>query len=210
VNNSKRVAKKNNEELPNPETAMNAIRTTLAALALSLFAASMANAQLTPTNATPSGGLTLEKLGETLDLLGFDYQATKNPEGRVVGYKVQVERDGHRHSVFIEFNRDNSIIWVQAMLRELKSEDRADGSRLFKLLELNDKIGPCHFFVTGGGKVLAMGLARDNKSVTAKDLRRQIDLLLGCALALENEWNPGKSNMPAPAPSPIRVPLEDM
>lgn len=186
---------------------MTTVKTLASALMITLCSVSLAKAQSRPTP-NPAGGATMEKLGQLIDSIGYDSESIRGDDGSIIAYKLIVERDGRQHFVLLETDSKCQRIVATVILAEMKSEHRSEGSRLFKLLELNGKY-KCQFTIVGDGRFLALQYACDNSNPTARDLRSQVDLLLLCKQATQNDWDPKGWNGQKPAPAPIQVPFEN-
>lgn len=180
---------------------MKTIKTLAAAAMFTLFAASFALAQSKPANAID------EKVLKTmLEGLGYDPEPVKLSGDRT-GYNIKVSFKGYDATMFMQISPSGTFVWGTLNLATIKSEHYAEGSRLFKLLQLNQVHGPCHFYITPSGKMLCLTRGLFIKGITNKDLKDHIDGLLSVAEQTVEHWDTNKWGTPAPAPAPMPAPM---
>ena len=163
---------------------MKTIKTLMAALMVTLFCFNPAKAQNKPA----AGAMTEEGLKTMLENLG--YEPKEAPlSGNRMGYWITVKFKGQNASLFMQLSPSGANVWSTFDVAELKPEHKDNGARLTKLLQLNQKYGPCHFYIRPDGNMISLTRALFNKNVTAKDLRENIDDLISTATLTVDDWN---------------------
>jgi hypothetical protein len=175
---------------------MNSFKTLAATMALAMVVGLTANAtaqkpQITPPQTTDNGVLTEESLKTTLVNLGYEPEAAKSTNG-VTLYYIKVKRGNMTYNPYICLSPSKTKIWAQTSLGDMTE---ADGAQALKLLELNLKIGPSHFVYIPADKTVYMFSPMDNRGVTPKELKDQIERLIDNCESTKEVWNVTK---PAP------------
>ncbi len=182
---------------------MNSFKTTAAAMALTmvvgLTAVCVAQTGPKPVAApetAPEGVLTDQSLKTMLINLGYTPEEKAGSDSSL--FYIKVNRGNLTYNPYICLSPSKTKIWVQTSLGTLGPED---GARALKMLELNFKIGPSHFAYIPADKRVYMFLPMDNRGVTPKLLKDQIEKLLDDCEATKDVWNVAK-----PAPAPVAPP----
>ena len=183
---------------------MKTMKTLAAALMFTLFAAGMAQAQTKPANAIDEAGLK-----KMLEDLGYDIKPVKL-SGERTGYYVGIKFKGFDADMLVQISPNGANIWGTLTLAELKSEHNAEGSRFIKLLQLNQKHGPSHFYVTPSGKHICLTRCLYVKGISNKELKALIEGLVSTAEQTTDDWDTNKWGTQANAPKTAPVPPEDM
>lgn len=137
----------------------------------------------TPAVADP-GRLTDPQLFSLLQGLGVE--PTKLSE---VSFRVTVKQDAWTVPVQFALSRSEDRIWITAFLGEVKEAELVPAAALRALLSAYEKIAPAHFFLKEGGRKLHVGMAIDNRGVTAAVLRRDLDHLCAAIRATAEIWD---------------------
>jgi hypothetical protein len=177
---------------------MNCFKTLAATAALTLVVglAMMCSAQSGPKpapapQAATEGVLTEESLRTMLINLGYTPEESKSTNGTTLFY-IKATRGDMSYNPYICLSPSKTKIWAQTSLGDF---DANDGARALKMLELNFKIGPSHFVHIPGDKTVYMFSPMDNRGVTPKILKDQIDQLLNNCESTKEVWSVTK---PAP------------
>ncbi len=138
-------------------------------------------------------------LKSMLENLGYDPKPVALEHNRT-GYYITIKFQGYDASMFMQISPNNQNVWGTIQLSELTPEQATESGRLVKLLQLNQKFGPCHFYIRPDGKMICITRAIGNKNVAAKDVREQIESLINTASDTIPDWNTKnwKSTVKAP------------
>lgn len=171
---------------------MKTIKMLAVAMMISLFGAGAAQAQNKPEGALDEAGLKA-----MLEQLGYDLRPV-SLSGDRTGYYIKVPFQGQQAEMFMQVSPNGANIWATLNLAEIKPEHHLEGSKLIRLLQLNQVHGPCHFYVTPSGKMLCLTRGLFNKDLNAKELRQHIESLLNTATTTIPDWDTAKWGAPAP------------
>jgi hypothetical protein len=139
--------------------------------------------------AAPAGVLTEEKLQEMLEMLGYEVRESKSTSGSKIFY-VKQSRKGLSYEISISLSSDKNYLWTSVYLADLKPEHEAQAARLKMLLDVNQKVGPTHFYTVE--KRVYAAKATGNRGMTAKVLREHVDDFLENVANNEEHWNTAK------------------
>jgi len=135
----------------------------------------------------PSGNIiTRESLPGVLEGLGH----TVSPSGDT--QIISIERDEWTYGLSFFVSQNQKFLWMWTKLADLPDPATLPTARLLKLLEINDTIGPSHFYVTtwdDGTKHLYIGRALDNREVKAVTIRETIEELLTSIRDQQEVWD---------------------
>ena len=173
---------------------MKTIKTLMAALMVTLFCFNSAKAQNKPATGAMGEG----DLKTMLDNLGYDPKDAPL-SGNRTGYFITVKFKGQNASMFMQISPSGSNVWSTFDMAELKPEHKDNGARLTKLLQLNQKYGPCHFYIHPNGNMLSLTRCLFNKNITPKELREHIEEVISTATATIDDWNTQTWNAPTTA-----------
>lgn len=180
---------------------MKTIKTLAAALMLSLFCGfGVARSQTKTASQLDETGLktVLENLG---------HEVTPAPlSGNRTGYWINVIFQGQKAQMFVQISPSGGNIWGTLNLAELKPEHHQEGARLIRLLQLNQKHGPCHFYVHPNGKTICLTKALTNNALASRDIREHIEMLLDVATQTIADWDTAKWGPPSVATKAPVVP----
>jgi len=155
-----------------------------------------------PETPAPAGqALTDESLQATLKDLG--YTPTLEKAGSSNLYWVKVAREGTTYSVSFQISPNKEKVWAIVPLSDIPDIDKAAATRLGKLLELNDAIGPCYFRYNVANKRLYMSRPLDNRAATAALVRDTLDRIIDRCVETKEHWNCfNQSTQPPAAEAP--------
>jgi len=174
---------------------MKTIKTLLAALFLSCLSlsATARGDEAKPAIAKSADGSSLnaESLKEMLTVLGYDFEIVKGASGGNIHY-VKFVRNGMKYDVNVNIAPNGSKLWASVALADLTPEQGAQSDKLLKLLEVNQKIGPAHFYYYVPHKMIYLARPMDNRAVTAKLLREHLEAVMDAVVANETTWNSEK------------------
>ena len=125
-----------------------------------------------------------------LDNLGYDYRVEKT-KGNTLHF-IKISRKNLIYEVNVNISPSKSKLWTSVGLADIKPEHAAQSEKLLKLLELNQKIGPSHFYYYAPHKMVYITRPMDNRAITAKLLREHIDELMEQIVANEEHWDSRK------------------
>lgn len=130
--------------------------------------------------------ITRESLPGILENLGH----TVSPSGDT--QIISVERDGWTYGFSFFVSQNQKFIWIWTKLADLPDPAALTSARLLRLLEINDTIGPSHFYVTtweDGSKHLYIGRALDNREVKAVTIRETLEELITSIRNQQEVWD---------------------
>jgi hypothetical protein len=172
---------------------MKTIKSLVVAIAVACLAQTTAHAETKSDEAKPaankaqSAAMTDAQLKEMLELLGYDVQEDKSSSNPT--YTIKVVRKNLTYTLTVSLSGSKTKLWASSALAELKTEHASQPDKLLKLLELNQKIGPSHFYYYDKFKMIYIAKPMDNRGVTAKLLREHIDELMEQIIANEPFWD---------------------
>lgn len=183
---------------------MKTIKTLLAALMISMFSLNAARAEPKADEPKPAQGATIpgqltpDSLKEMLTNLGYDFDVEKTTNGNFLHF-VKVARKGMNYEVNVNISSNKQKLWCSVALADVKPEHATQSDKLLKLLELNQKIGPSHFYYYPPHKMFYIAKPMDNRGITAKLLRENIDSIMETVVTYETDWNVAKWGVDATA-----------
>lgn len=141
-----------------------------------------------------------EVLGRFLRDLGYDPKAL-SPDV----YQVSVERDKWAVHVMLSLSTDGQRVWLESKFAPVADPDRVPPAVWKRLLEANEKIGPCHFAFDPADKRVHLYKSIDNKGLGTERLKREIDQFDQTVRKTQDYWRGG--NFKAAATEvPVEVP----
>jgi hypothetical protein len=121
-----------------------------------------------------------------LENMGYTPTTVKTTGGGEL-FRIKAERQGVTYTVSVGLSSDREKLWFTVFLNgNLPKDGKIAAPLLLKLLQLNDEIGPCHFFIKPAG--LYMGLPIDNIDVTPVTVRANLDIILGDCTQTRANW----------------------
>lgn len=148
-------------------------------------ASTPAPAQAAPTanaGTSAAGAVTAEQVKTMLERdLGY---AVKNiaGAGEAPLYEFSAQRDGRTIPVSFSVSANTKYVWAQVRLLSTAVPQPVSVAAMARAVEIQ----PSMFWTRSNG--LWLGLARDNRGVTAADLRSMIDDVLQNTLATQDIW----------------------
>lgn len=131
--------------------------------------------------------LTDASLRTMLEALGYEVKLEKL-EKATLNWIIH-RRNPYDFHLNVNLSIDKTKLWTSVALAEFKPDHEAQASRLLKLLELNQQIGPAHFYYLPSQKQLFAARVMDNRNITARDLRNHLDHLMDKVMETESAWN---------------------
>jgi hypothetical protein len=123
-------------------------------------------------------------------LAGLGYEPKETAPGL---WEVVATKDGLDIPIAVGLSESGRKLWMTVYLGELDEKAKTDAPRLLELLRKNYEIQPTHFFLTKGTAVespdaLKMGLAIDNRGISAASLKREVDKMVDDVLGSRPLW----------------------
>jgi hypothetical protein len=127
-------------------------------------------------------------LHKLIEGLGYDVKdVTKNPGNE--RYEFKITRQGMDVPVAAVISSSRNYVWFTVYLGPAPT----DPAKSLQLLKLNYQDQPDNFYVTDSGNLM-MGIAVDNRDVTAAIIRRVVEKLGDDVASSTDTWS-----VPAPA-----------
>jgi hypothetical protein len=159
------------------------VTTRPASLALSLaLACGLASAGLARADAPgvpEPGKLTVASLEKMLTDLGYDFKKSTSTDGKRTYFGLVVKQDNFTFVIDLSLDEQGSKLWFSCPLRTMEHPEKVKSERLWKLLEENDAIMPMSFSYDRSNSRFYLNLAVDNRGLTAKVLREELDRAMG-------------------------------
>lgn len=162
----------------------------LAALAFGLAGAGIQAGDKKEKTKLPAGAIDDDVLKDRLENLGYEPKPSKSTAGSAM-YLLDFERDNFRYVFYVSLSSDKSRLWMSAALRKLPDAKDVRKDILEKILLKNDEIGPTHFTLRKN-RFLYLELALDNRDLTSKRLRKEIDEFSVNLRNTQSLWDPTK------------------
>lgn len=135
-----------------------------------------------PTFQTPTE-IDYDGLKAMISGLGYEVKETKLEKGGFT-YEFTEKTDEFNVPIMAEISESKRYIWLTVTLGDLPK----DTAKHANLLKHNANIQPAFFYVTKSNK-LKIGLAIDNRGLTAPHLKRVIGLVVGGVTTTSEDWN---------------------
>ena len=158
------------------------------AAAIGLFTLATAKAA---DPAPVAGQINAEQLQEMLENLGYDVKVEKLASGNTLHW-IKIKNKGSTYEVNVNISPSKTKLWTSVGLADVKPEHLAQADRMVKLLELNQKTGPTHFYYYAVHKMIYAAKPMDNRGVTAKLLREHLEDLMTQLATTEEHWDVSK------------------
>lgn len=133
--------------------------------------------------------LTIEKLGEMLEAMGFEPKQITLKSGQVI-HSVLIEDEGWKFVFEFSLSYDSSRVWIIAPLGTVDAASSFPQEFAVKLLEENFNIQPAAFTYVATAKKIDLIRILENKGVTATKVRSAIDQMQKTIKRTEVIWNP--------------------
>jgi hypothetical protein len=143
-----------------------------------------------PKGAEVEQPATLESLRILLENMGYDYQESKDSEGKLTSFTVKLSRDGWNFVLTIAPSNNQRWVWLTAWLRTPK--EGWPPTILKKMLEHNHRVALPYFALNVGDNQVKLATPLHNKGITAAPLRNTIDDLCSAIKSTANLWDPEK------------------
>src|SRR5262249_28822161 len=133
--------------------------------------------------------------------MGYTYQTEKLKSGTL--YYLDIKRGTWTYVIDVSLSPSKTKLWFSGWLSKLPDDEKVPADKLLSLLEASWTNGPTHFRYHRPWTQLNMGVALDNKAVTAASFRSQMELFMDQMKNPEPLWNVKKWSQPAgPTPPP--------
>lgn len=160
------------------------IRMTVSALAAAVVMSGVATAQIgngtaapAPAPAQASGALAQADLPKFLDGMGYEYEKAGD-----ASYRLAIDHGKWKFKINISLSDNLKKVWMSSYLAEIKDLNQVPVPVLTKLLLSNSDTGPAHFYICNcetcrkqTTKWLKMGYALDNRNMTPRYFREELD-----------------------------------
>jgi hypothetical protein len=168
-------------------------RTVLASVAmltLGLCTLNATAADETKTAKPASTAIDGSKLGQMLDDMGYETKKINDTT-----YDVILKRDNWTIYLRTMFSADGTKLWLHSNLATIDDMSKVPTEVLIKLMEANGVHGPSFFYLStdtrsSGTKYLQIVRPLDNRSITAKTLRTEIDTICTTIKNTQSLWKP--------------------
>lgn len=128
------------------------------------------------------GALTIEQIKGMLERdLGYKLNNIAEA-GSAPLYEFDAERDGMKIPVSVSVSQSQKYIWAQVRLLTTAVPQPVAVAAMGRAIDIQ----PAMFWTRSNG--LWLGMAKDNRNVTAKDLRDMIDMVLQNTVATKDVW----------------------
>jgi hypothetical protein len=156
---------------------MKAVYTLAAAVGLILGAAAPAAAQ-------PDGK---RELLTVLEDIGCKVTSSADVKGGKI-YYAEYTANGRTYNLEVSLSENKSRVWVGLPLAKVSpAAASANADALFKLLELNQDVGPCHFKIIGS-KLYLSG-AGENRDIANHRVRDLVEKLIADTERTRKHWD---------------------
>ena len=145
--------------------------------------------------------LSNEALKGMIELLGFDVRTRKIGTSEV--YFVFITSGGLKFDVCIELSQNHEKVWLSTSLDVVSVDQKNKLDHLVRLLELNIDAGPNFFRYNSKNNQISIARAFDNRKVTPKILKDNLERLIQCSLENKSHWM--TSNWDANQPTPFKT-----
>ena len=123
-----------------------------------------------------SAALTDQGLANLLRDMGFEPKAEAVKDGMV--FHLTIPRDSWTFRIRLSLSPNKRKVWLNTPLVNLSSGGAFPSGLGEKLLEANLRNGPAHFYLNPENGWLFLGMALDNRGLTAGELRYELDYFL--------------------------------
>jgi hypothetical protein len=162
------------------------VRLSLFALAI---AACTALGSARAEEKTAPGKLTDATLEKMLEDLGYSPRKSVSADGKRTWYNLVIKQDTFTYIVDVSLDTEGKKVWFSCPLRKLEAPEKVKVERLWKLLEENDNLLPMSFSYDRSNKRFYLNHSMDNRGITARVLREDIDAVLGVMRRTYPLWN---------------------
>jgi hypothetical protein len=162
---------------------------TALALALGLGLAWHGPARADGPREAPPGKLTVEGLEKMLGDLGYEYKKSTSSDGKRTYFGLVIKQDSFTYVIDASLDEEGNKLAFSCPLRKIDHPEKVKIERLWKLLAESDAVLPMCFSFDKSSNRFYLNHSIDNRGVTAKVLREELDQTMRVLRRTYPVWN---------------------